>query len=53
MNWLLTYPEDGPADESFAGPAPAVGVQWHPERLPLDHPASRDLRALWAGLARA
>lgn len=27
-------------------------VQWHPERLPLDHPASVTLRAHWAAIAR-
>lgn len=41
------------AVESWEGSAPLLAVQWHPERLPLDHPASANVRAFWADLARA
>lgn len=41
------------AVECFTGPAPVVAVQWHPERLPPDHPASRGLMELFCTLARA
>lgn len=40
------------AVEGGEGTAPLMAVQWHPERLPLEHPASAGLRELWAGLAR-
>lgn len=33
--------------ESIDPRARASGVQWHPERLPLEHPASAQLRAHW------
>lgn len=39
------------AIESFAGPSPVVAVQWHPERLPEDHPASRGLLEFFCALA--
>lgn len=38
--------------ESEDGGAPVLAVQWHPERLPMEHPASRALRELWAELSR-
>ncbi len=41
------------AVECFTGPSPIVAVQWHPERLPADHPASAELLALFVDLARA
>lgn len=37
--------------EDAAGSAPVCAVQWHPERLPQDHPASRSLRDYWASLS--
>jgi len=37
--------------EAVEGPG-CSAVQWHPERLPPDHPASAALRAYWSGLAR-
>ena len=37
--------------EAIEGPR-CFAVQWHPERLPLDHPASASLRACWAEVAR-
>jgi putative glutamine amidotransferase len=40
------------AVEGDDGTTPLMAVQWHPERLPLEHPASAGLRELWAGLAR-
>ena len=39
------------AIECFTGPAPIVAVQWHPERLPADHPASDRLLAFFCALA--
>ena len=40
------------AVECFTGPAPVVAVQWHPERLPAEHPASRALLEFFCALAR-
>lgn len=37
--------------EAVEGPG-CSAVQWHPERLPLEHPASARLRAYWRDLAR-
>jgi putative glutamine amidotransferase len=39
------------AMESATGTLRAYAVQWHPERLPAQHPASRDLLAGWCRLA--
>lgn len=40
------------AVESFSGPAPVVAVQWHPERLPAEHSASRALLDFFCAIAR-